>query len=577
MFDKNGHASESKRPLLTTTAVVRQFINRRKKRAPTKDTFTGRYYHRVLEGLSKETIESQDNDGSQTLEDSRLEALEAFVNKFSFKQNDDISPIVRICRNLSSPNPKKIYTWFTREYNHAVNVTVNPNFMQYMESLRNVTQDARKKFKINLMYDENYLKENEKIQRHKQEEAEKAREKRKREKLMKNTVKVMMKKPTPFKTMLDFVNKYDPENMKNNMESVGNDFRVEPDESQLRKRRSLTHSTPCVRDSEGSLFGSINIHANSRESNENHVLDDIGDYHPGLGNGHLHSQAERNLQSTEGPLQQQKHHQLHTSQRPSNSKTKPNLQPSEHSSIEHHYSKPSHHQQHHEHHHTARQQWTSSSSEHHKFHSHKTHTESSALDKTELHKLTTGSATITLEAVHNPTTSCATILTEDKDEAPLFESLENLLNKTKYDPHLSHLSAQFSREEDRAEIREIRALYPQLMAEMNSTTPTRVDRRKARRKEKWAQKEYERAMMNKRMLEMKYGKPTTREDLLREEKAWEEMMWRDGERDYKEGKFTGFDISGDEADGDVDNVSLSEDDYGGGDYEQGEEEEHQGI
>uniref|UniRef100_A0A8D9EX18 Uncharacterized protein n=1 Tax=Cacopsylla melanoneura TaxID=428564 RepID=A0A8D9EX18_9HEMI len=346
----------------------------------------------------------------------------------------------------------------------------------------------------------------------------------------------------------------------------------------LNNFRSLTHSTRRVRDSEGSLFGSIEVHANSRDSNErNEILDDIGDYHPGLGNEHHHSHVDQKLQPTEEPHYPQKHHKRHTSERPSQSQAKYKDTLSEHPSIDLHSSKTSHHQHQrvtpqHVHQHKSTK-CTPSSKEHHKLYTPKAHTDPIVLDKSE-HKLAAGSDTITPAAVHKPNTSSAT-KSEDEDEDPLFESLANPSNETKYDSDFS--LGEISREEDRAEIR---AVYTQLLAEMNLTTTKRIDPRKARRKEKWAQKEYQRAMLNKHMLEMKYGKPTTREDLLREEKAWEEMVWRDGERDYKDGKFTGFDISGDDEEGDVDDlddVSLSgEDGMGGGDYEQ-EEEEHRGI
>lgn len=58
----------------------------------------------------------------------------------------------------------------------------------------------------------------EKTKREKMEEAEKLKEKKRRAKVLKNTVKIMMRKPTPYKTMLDFVKKYQPINKSNTLD-----------------------------------------------------------------------------------------------------------------------------------------------------------------------------------------------------------------------------------------------------------------------------------------------------------------------------------------------------------------------
>lgn len=103
------------------------------------------------------------------------------------------------------------------------------------------------------------------------------------------------------------------------------------------------------------------------------------------------------------------------------------------------------------------------------------------------------------------------------------------------------LSQQISREEDREQIRLIMA---QLNFTSNLHLTTSVEDYK---KEKWRQREYERAIRNKQLLEMQYGRPTTREDLIREKRNFERMIMRDVRAEYSQHpeRFTYFDIPDD--------------------------------
>lgn len=110
----------------TTEKVTRQFINKRKKRAAPRVTF---YYHRVEKASKQqinETLESEDAYFSKSIGDSQIEALEAFVNKYSLKTMRGVSPVIRVYRNLSTPDPSK----YMNHYHFWANVCLI--FLKYI-------------------------------------------------------------------------------------------------------------------------------------------------------------------------------------------------------------------------------------------------------------------------------------------------------------------------------------------------------------------------------------------------------------------------------------------------------------
>lgn len=86
-------------------------------------------------------------------------------------------------------------------------MTYDPSFLYHWEALRNSTR-AMNNVKINIQYDDEYVKQLLKTKKEREEEAQREKEKNKREKAKRNTIKIMLRKFTGATVTGSKVSKY---------------------------------------------------------------------------------------------------------------------------------------------------------------------------------------------------------------------------------------------------------------------------------------------------------------------------------------------------------------------------------
>ncbi|KAI5709623.1 hypothetical protein M8J75_001722 [Diaphorina citri] len=579
--------------------------------------YTGTYYHRLMDGNgSNDTAESRGAAQSLSIDDSQIERLEAFVEKFDLKNYKGNTPDIRIVDTVNTPDPSKIIKSFSVNYDKLDNRTLEMSLLRSMAALRNTTY--ANDFKINLMYDDAFAP---KTKREREEEARKLKEKERRERMKKkNTIKIMLKKVTSFKTNLDLVLQaangsipdparirrsvtYDPSAMLRHMAK-----HMKP--SQHTHHQSPTKTSPTVPESNQCLFGSIELKSGSESRYEYQDM-----FHPGP------SQHNKDLSGHDhSGHMDQRHFESQRNSQHGNQPSKP--VETKHSSTHQQHTKLAQR--------TVKRDYDTNRvgcTVQNKFRTpldlttQKSRTSTLIISENQPHMVSDSILphefpildTIGQKKspILDPTTEKKSQTTETfsavQDESPLLELRENKSHATKdissdqhesqtppnptdhkshtseaptsHQPHTTLVSqTQFSQlEEDsyqslfgsidtdiakakagmpkddvsrqisRADEREeLRAIVRQLMGEMNFTrnpyltTLSRKEYRAERRREK----EYQRAMVMKRMFEMKHGKPTTREDILAEKRRFEDMVMRDASKDFRERPedFTPFEI-----------------------------------